>query len=73
MSTPSAVELLKEADDELMKAQAILVTCGRAVVNAEGAPDPHSLASVIETTVGIIAEAVSKVEDVRAMCEGRPL
>jgi len=31
-------ELLKEADDELMQAQALLLTCSKAVTGADDAP-----------------------------------
>lgn len=64
-----AINLLKEADDELMRAQAMLVTCRGAILSADGAPDPHSLASVIESAIGVVAGAVSRIEDSRALCE----
>jgi len=71
MSTQqTAVTMLREADDALMRAQAMLVTCRVAVLNPDGAPDPHSLASVIESAIGIVADAVTRVEDSRALYEG---
>ena len=68
-----AVDLLTEADNATMEAQAILVTTRCAILAGDGGdgPDPHSLASVINTVIGIVAGANAKVEEARGICDRR--